>query len=103
MGETRKVPVEVIVNGQPVAKTEITADGNVEGVSFDVPIKKSSWVALRIYPSSHTNPVFVTVGGKPIRARRNRPSGASSRSTSAGRKKEPAIRASRKRGRQEGV
>jgi hypothetical protein len=23
---------------------------------------------LRIYPSSHTNPVFVLVGGKPIRA-----------------------------------
>ena len=68
MGETRKVPVEVIVNGQSVAKTEITADGSVEGVSFDVPIKKSSWVALRVYPSSHTNPVFVTVGGKPIRA-----------------------------------
>ena len=27
-----------------------------------MPIKKSSWVALRIYPSSHTNPVFVVVG-----------------------------------------
>jgi hypothetical protein len=27
-------------------------------------------VALRIYPSSHTNPVFVLVGGKPIRASR---------------------------------
>jgi hypothetical protein len=23
---------------------------------------------VRIYPSSHTNPVFVVVGGKPIRA-----------------------------------
>ena len=31
-------------------------------------IDKSSWVALRIYPSSHTNPVWVTVGGKPVRA-----------------------------------
>ena len=27
-------------------------------------------MALRIYPSSHTNPVFVLVGGKPIRASR---------------------------------
>jgi len=27
-------------------------------------------VALRVYPSSHTNPVFVLVGGKPIRASR---------------------------------
>ena len=59
IGETRKIPVEVLVNGQPVAKTEVTADGNIEGVSFDVPIQKSSWVALRVFPSSHTNPVFV--------------------------------------------
>jgi hypothetical protein len=27
-------------------------------------------VALRILPSSHANPVFVLVGGKPIRASR---------------------------------
>ena len=27
-------------------------------------------MALRILPSSHTNPVFVLVGGKPIRASR---------------------------------
>ena len=47
LGETRKVPVEVIVNGEAVAKTEISADGSVEGVSFDVPIKKSSWVGRR--------------------------------------------------------
>ena len=26
------------------------------------------WVALRIFPSSHTNPIFVEVDGKPIRA-----------------------------------
>ncbi|MHB1556752.1 MAG: CehA/McbA family metallohydrolase [Isosphaeraceae bacterium] len=66
--DSRRVPVEVIVNGYPVAKTEITADGTIQGVSFEVPIKKSSWVALRIYPSSHTNPVFVLVDGKPVRA-----------------------------------
>ena len=35
-----------------------------------MPIAASSWVALRILPSSHTNPVFVIVGGKPIRASR---------------------------------
>jgi hypothetical protein len=68
VGETRKIPVEVLVNGRPVAKTEVTADGNIEGVSFDVPIQKSSWVALRVFASSHTNPVFVLVDGKPIRA-----------------------------------
>ena len=39
-------------------------------VSFEVPIERSSWVALRILGTSHTNPVFVVVGGKPIRASR---------------------------------
>ena len=32
--------------------------------------KEKWWVALRILGSSHTNPVFVLVGGKPIRASR---------------------------------
>jgi hypothetical protein len=32
-----------------------------------VKIDRSSWVALRILPSSHTNPIFVLVGDKPIR------------------------------------
>jgi hypothetical protein len=39
-------------------------------VAFDVPLERSSWVALRILPSSHTNPVFISVGDKPIRASR---------------------------------
>jgi hypothetical protein len=62
------VPVEVIVNGYVVAKKSIVADGKLRDVSFDVKIDRSSWVALRILPSSHTNPVFVEVDGKPIRA-----------------------------------
>jgi hypothetical protein len=66
--DTRTVPVEVIVNGQVVDKVLIDADGSTKEVSFDVPIKHSSWVALRVLGSSHTNPVFVLVDGKPIRA-----------------------------------
>ena len=31
-------------------------------------INKSSWVAVRILASSHSNPIFVLVGDKPIRA-----------------------------------
>ncbi|HEX5104914.1 MAG TPA: hypothetical protein VFV87_13935, partial [Pirellulaceae bacterium] len=27
-----------------------------------------SWIAVRVFPSSHTNPVFVEVDGQPIRA-----------------------------------
>jgi hypothetical protein len=96
IGETRKVPLEVVVNGQPVGKTEITADGSIQGVSFDVPIKKSSWVALRIYPSSHTNPVFVSVGGKPIRASKRSAEWCLKSVDQCWSKKEPAIRATEK-------
>src|SRR4029434_592843 len=68
IGTTREVPVELIVNGQSVARKNLLADGQLRNVEFDVPIRQSSWVALRILPSSHTNPVFALVGGKPIRA-----------------------------------
>ena len=70
IGTTRRVPVEVVVNGQAVARKEIVADGSVQKLNFTVPIVKSSWVAVRILPSSHTNPIFLIVGGKPIRASR---------------------------------
>ena len=66
IGSTRTVPVEVIVNGYPVARKEIPADGGLQDLSFDVPIERSSWVALRILPSSHTNPVWVVVDDKPV-------------------------------------
>ncbi|HUS35201.1 MAG TPA: CehA/McbA family metallohydrolase, partial [Verrucomicrobiae bacterium] len=71
IGSTRTVAVEAIVNGKPVGHTEIQADGTMREISFDVPIENSSWVALRILPSSHTNPVFVMVGDKPIRSRKS--------------------------------
>ncbi|HYR59595.1 MAG TPA: CehA/McbA family metallohydrolase [Chthoniobacteraceae bacterium] len=70
IGDSREVPVEVVVNGFLVARKTIVADGTLRDVSFDVPIEKSSWVALRILASSHTNPIFVIVDGKPIRPSR---------------------------------
>ena len=70
IGTTRNVPVEVVVNGEVVGKKEILADGSVQKLNFSVPITKSSWIAVRILPSSHTDPIFVIVGGKPIRASR---------------------------------
>jgi hypothetical protein len=70
IGKTRTVPVEVIVNGSPVAKQEILADGSELSLNFDVDIPHSSWVAVRIFPSVHTNPVFITVDGQPIRSSR---------------------------------
>jgi len=53
-----------------VARKNILADGKLQDVDFDVKVDRSSWVALRILPSSHTNPIFVLVDGKPIRASR---------------------------------
>jgi hypothetical protein len=70
IGTSRDVPVEVIVNGQVVATRTIAADGTRQKLSLDVPIAASSWMAVRILPSSHTNPIFVVVDGKPIRPSR---------------------------------
>jgi hypothetical protein len=70
VGAGREVPVELVVNGRPAARETIVADGQLRPVKFSVPVTKSSWMAVRILPSSHTNPVFVTVAGKPIRASR---------------------------------
>ena len=71
IGKSRNVPVELIVNGEPVATTEILADGNWKDISFTYNLKQSSWIALRIYPSSHTNPVFVYANEKPIQVKKS--------------------------------
>lgn len=69
-GSSRRVPIELIVNGYPVEQKMIVADGTIRDVEFTTRIERSSWVALRILPSAHTNPVFVLVDGKPVRASR---------------------------------
>ncbi|HET9486709.1 MAG TPA: CehA/McbA family metallohydrolase [Chryseosolibacter sp.] len=66
IGKSRKVKVEMIVNGESVASSDVVADGQWGDVSFSYPLKESSWVALRIFPSAHSNPVFVKVDGKPV-------------------------------------
>src|SRR6185503_2578365 len=68
VGASRDVAVEAIVNGHPVATQRLTADGVLRDLTFDIPVQRSSWIALRILGSAHTNPVFVSVGGRPIRA-----------------------------------
>lgn len=64
----RPAPVELVVNGLPVASKELALDGKERELTFDVDIKKSSWVAVRLFPGAHANPFFVIVGDKPIRA-----------------------------------
>ncbi|HEV2864276.1 MAG TPA: CehA/McbA family metallohydrolase [Pyrinomonadaceae bacterium] len=70
VGTGREVPVEVVVNGRAVASRNVVADGAAREVAFEIPLERSGWVALRVLPSSHTNPVFVIVGNKPVRASR---------------------------------
>jgi hypothetical protein len=69
IASTRSVPVELIVNGKAVDTAEITADGIWQNISFSYSVNHSSWLALRIFPSSHTNLFFVIVDGKPIHER----------------------------------
>ncbi|HEV8130766.1 MAG TPA: CehA/McbA family metallohydrolase [Acidobacteriota bacterium] len=70
IGKTREVSVELVVNGKSIAQKNIVADGKLQNVQFDFPLEQSSWVAVRILGSSHTNPVFAILAGKPIRASR---------------------------------
>jgi len=51
IADSREVAVELIVNGYPVAKQKIVADGTLRDVTFDAKIERSSWVAARILPS----------------------------------------------------
>jgi hypothetical protein len=67
-GKMRTVPVELVVNGWPKDKQTLVADGRVQDLSFEITPDRSSWIAVRIPAASHTNPVFVELDGRPIRA-----------------------------------
>jgi hypothetical protein len=68
IGDTRTVPVEIVVNGKSVARQPLVADGQVRDLKFQVQVGESSWIAARVLPAAHTNPVFAVVDGKPVRA-----------------------------------
>lgn len=66
IGSSRQVGVELVVNGVAVDTAQITANGEWKNIQFDYTPQQSAWIALRILYTSHTNPVFVTIGGKPV-------------------------------------
>ena len=66
IGKSRKISVELIVNGVAKERRDIVANGQWNNLEFIYTIDESSWVALRVLPSSHTNPIFVYVDGKKI-------------------------------------
>ncbi|MBI3464038.1 MAG: CehA/McbA family metallohydrolase [Planctomycetes bacterium] len=98
IGSGRKVPVELVVNGLPMkgATKELVADGRPQDLEFDVPIERSSWIAVRVLPSSHTNPIFVLVGDKPIRVSRRSADWCLKSIDQCWTQKEPKIRDSEK-------
>lgn len=62
--------VEIVVNGYPVASRTVPADGKERVLTFSAPVSRSAWVAARVFPHAHTNPVWALVGGRPVRASR---------------------------------
>lgn len=64
----KTVQVELIVNGLPVQSRPLPADGTEKMLEFRHDFPASAWVALRVGLSAHTNPFFVVVDGKPVRA-----------------------------------
>ncbi len=70
IGSGREVPVELVVNGYPVASQTIDADGALHDLTFETRVERSSWIAVRILPSSHTNPIWVLIGDRPVRTSR---------------------------------
>ena len=80
-------PVEAIVNGHPVASQRLTADGSPRDLAFDIPIQRSSWIALRSSALlTRTLSLSWSASGRSVR-RKEAPSGASRVSISAGRRK----------------
>ena len=65
--DEQNVTVELIVNGYPVASKQVKADGSSNEIQFEHKLDQSSWVAVRVFPNAHTNPVYVVVDDQPIR------------------------------------
>lgn len=61
-----KVRLELVVNGRAVASRSLPADGLRRHVEFPLKVTRTSWLAMRILPSCHTNALWV--GNEPYRA-----------------------------------
>ncbi len=71
--------LEIVSNGAVVATVPLDASGTRADASVLLPVSESAWFTLRasspgavepildIYPFATTSPVYVTVGGRPIR------------------------------------
>ena len=72
--------LEVVSNGAVVATIPITSGGTRADAEISLPVSRSAWYTLRawsptaaepvldIYPFATTSPIYVTVGGRPVRS-----------------------------------
>ncbi len=72
--------LEVVLNGKVVKSIPLTGDRMTADVEDAIRLDESGWVLLRawndhatpdvfdLYPYATTNPIFITVGGKPVRS-----------------------------------
>jgi Tol biopolymer transport system component len=75
---------EIVSNGKVVKAFELQGDRMSGDFSGTIPVSESGWYVLRawndkptypildIYPYATTNPVFLTIGGKPVRIQKDR-------------------------------
>ena len=88
IGDSDKVPVELIVNGRSVEKQDLVADGTIRDLTFKYTPDRSSWVALRSLSELPHQPRVRRSGWQADpRQPRRAPNGVSTRSTSAGSKR----------------
>ncbi len=67
LGDSRSVSVELVVNGTVIESRAVSADEAVRRIAFSFTPERSCWAALRIPDAAHTNPIWIEVGGKPVR------------------------------------
>jgi hypothetical protein len=72
--------VDVVANGTVVATVPVAAGGGAAEGTVEIPVDRSGWVLLRafadrprlpvldLYPYATTSPVYVSVGGAPVRS-----------------------------------
>ncbi|HLO60888.1 MAG TPA: CehA/McbA family metallohydrolase [Bacteroidales bacterium] len=71
--ENQNGSIELVCNGKIVARQNASAGpGNPAILTADLPVDQSSWICARRMNEkghqSHTAPVYITVGNKPVRA-----------------------------------
>ena len=63
----KELTAELIVNGYPVAEKAFMPNGELQEITFAHELQSSSWVAIRVFPNAHTNPIFVVIDDQPVR------------------------------------